>query len=218
MFRTFRNFPRITNKSNVVEEPQTVVYVADGIVDTSTGAWISPSRTVTTDDGTFRIGLMNPFAGAAVTNATTTGNGTPCFWNPATGQLQTEACNSVCNVCNCELARVRHNIQNGTNFTFAQCRVVNVSEVDGTCFMDCLLETSGIPSSQLVVSCSGQGEYNCDPNSGEIVIPPHETSTIIRAIERFILDLDLNQIQTINPETISSAILRLPIKSKRDWM
>jgi hypothetical protein len=218
MFRTFRNFPRITNKSNVVEEPQTVVYVADGIVDTSTGAWISPSRTVTTDDGTFRIGLMNPFAGAAVTNATTTGNGTPCFWNPATGQLQSDACIAICDVCDCEAERVATNRKSSIQYTNADCRVVNVSEVDGTCFMDCLLSRSGPIASELVVSCSGQGEYNCDPNSGQIEIPPHETSTIIRAIERFILDLDITQIKDVDPNSINSAILRLPIKNKSDWM
>jgi hypothetical protein len=221
MFRTFRNFPRITDKSNVVAEPQTVVYVADGIADGSTGAWISPQRTVTTDDGTFRIGLMNPFAGAVVTNATG-GGGDPCIWQFG-AQVQSLACISSCSECNCAAAMAAANAkipdgqQKFENFT---CGPDNPTpDGNGNCTLECTLSGgSGLSTIFLQVPCFGVAEYNCNPDSGQISIPPHEISTIVRQIERFILDLDITQIKDVDPNSINSAILRLPIKSKSDWM
>jgi hypothetical protein len=220
MFKTFRNFPRKKDPANTIPQETINTFVIDAINDTSGGVWISPTRNTTTDDGTLHIGLMNPFGGAQTTivDLGGGGGGGPCLIaeNP-----QSEACINACNICDCETTRVAVNVENGKiggpQFSNAQC-IIDTD--NGTvCTLKCRLSTGGFPAIFFDAPCSGESQYNCDPNSGgPPPPPPHETSNILRAIERFILDLDITEIQNIDPNTISSAILRLPIKSKRDWM
>jgi hypothetical protein len=227
MFKTFRNFPRKKDPANILaQELPPDIFVIDGVNDTSTGMWISPTRNETTDDGTLHIGLMNPFGGAQSSIVTTTSGTDNC--NDFNQDPPEQACIDVCNVCNCELVRAEVNAERfkaGEEwfYEFSDC-LQESNDGNGNCSLKCIV-TRFDPDGQFgggafeFKPCAGQSNFSCGPDEpGGTIIPEHETSTIIRAIERFILDLDLNQIQTINPETISSAILRLPIKSKRDWM
>ena len=219
MFKTFRNFPRKKDPANILaQELPPDIFVIDGVNDTSTGVWISPTRNETTDDGTLHIGLMNPFGGAQSSIVTTTTGTDNCQWNEPGGPL-TGPCIAACAECDCELQMRRANQSRPPNSQFVNHSCILNTNGDGTCFFRCRFETGGSLPAIGQSECVTPFTYNCGPDEpGGTIIPEHETSTIIRAIERFILDLDLNQIQTINPETISSAILRLPIKSKRDWM
>lgn len=220
MFKTFRNFPRKKDPANILaQELPPDIFVIDGVNDTSTGVWISPTRNETTDDGTLHIGLMNPFGGAQSTIPQIDSGSDNCDWST---DPTTSPCIAACAECDCNTVMVGVNIdrvkQGLQPYTGNNC----VIETDNgeVCSFRCRLSLD-TPFGSLVedLPCVTPFTFACGPGGGGgTVIPPHEVSTIIRAIERFILDLDLNQIQTINPETISSAILRLPIKSKRDWM
>jgi hypothetical protein len=222
MFKTFRNFPRKKDPANILaQELPPDIFVIDGVNDTSTGMWISPTRNETTDDGTLHIGLMNPFGGAQSTIPEITTGIDNCNWsNPA--ERNTTPCIAVCSQCDCESVRIEENInlaKQGSSLQYTGSECILETDNGKVCSFKCRLTTGGSLPAIADFPCVTEFTFSCAPDvPGGTVIPPHEVSTIIRAIERFILDLDLNQIQTINPETISSAILRLPIKSKRDWM
>jgi hypothetical protein len=218
MFRTFRNFPRINDKGNVVSQPLVKTFVADGIGDQSKGVWISPTRTTTTDDGTLHIGLMNPFEGASVTIPTG-------FCDEA--DTTSPPCVAACDDCNCFAARLLQNQEDGVGFWTGHRCVYDVDngqpgegEGTATCNMRCVLSRpgSGGPLGQdqtLIVDCVGNPQYTC--GSGVSFIPDIE-SQILRAIERFVLEMDLGGLAGVSAGSINSATLRLPIKKKSDWM
>lgn len=215
MFRAIRNFPRINDKGNVVTEPQINVFVADGVNDTSNGVWISPNRNVTTEDGTLHIALMNPFEGAQVSIGS---GGVNCAANPTDPQ-----CTSFCTKCNCQgvLEQLCADfIANGQPcpFTNAECIF---SGSDPSCFYKCRITSGNPPFTQVsYYDCSGNPININDgvPYDCATVIPPDVQSRIIRAVERFILEMDLSAMANVSPSSINSATLRLPIKNKLDWM
>lgn len=214
MFKTFRNFPRKKDPANTIPQEVVNTFVIDGVNDTSGGVWISPTRNTTTDDGTLHIGLMNPFGGAS---ATTVVNNACDIADP-----NSTSCVAACDDCQCGTVFA---IENANQAKLGNplwerfyCLYDNTqpSTGTGTCNMLCRLERGQFPFEAFSdFPCAGDPQYICGSGGST---PPHETSNILRAIERFILDLDITEIQNIDPNTISSAILRLPIKSKRDWM
>lgn len=215
MFRSFRNFPRINDKSNVVTQPQINVFVADGINDTSKGVWISPTRTVTTEDGTLHIGLMNPFEGASVTTVVNTA----CD----SAVPNSSSCVAACSACQCGTVFTQQNVIQA-NLGLAQwdnfaCLydTNQPSTGTGTCNMICQLSRSGGgPGGFANFPCAGEAQYTCGSGSGST--PPDVASAIIRAVERFVLEMDLSALSNVQASNINSAILRLPIKTKVDWM
>jgi len=226
MFRTFRNFPRKKDPANVdIGPPEVNIFVIDGIADTSKSFWISPTRNEITDDGTLHIGLMNPF-GAALTTIIQSGEN--CV--PFKGGVESDPCQLTCQDCNCDAFATQLNgtLPSGTppaNQWSAVCRYTG----DPTCSQNCLCgidcvatrTTTGSPpfggqSETQSGDCpSSRDTFNCSPNEPD---PPDQVSQIIRAIERFIVDLDTTSIAGISYDEITSATLRLPIKRKIDWM
>jgi hypothetical protein len=215
MFRSFRNFPRLNDKGNVVTAPQVNVFVADGINDTSKGVWISPTRSVTNEDGTLHIGLMNPFEGASVSNAS---GGVDCSGQPTIPQCQT-----ICTQCDCQAvfaqvcAKWEQTQGSPCPYNTAECVFAGA---DPNCVVGCRLTNSGNAFIFFLTDCNGnqvsfgQGTpYDCAS-----VVPPDVQSTIVRAVERFMLEMDLSGLSSVPSSRINSAILRLPIKRNLDWM
>ena len=223
MFKTFRNFPRKKDPANTIPQETINTFVIDGINDTSGGVWISPTRNTTTDDGTLHIGLMNPFGAALTTIIQSAAN---CV--PFEGGQASIPCQAVCTSCDCNSFAAALNAELDPETPpnerwFATCKFTqndpNCPE-NCICQIECLASrTTGGPFGGEIFSAgpcpTGVANFDCSPSNTD---PPDQVSQIIRAIERFILDLDITQIENIDPNTITSAILRLPIKSKRDWM
>lgn len=227
MFKTFRNFPRKRDAANAnPQQPVINTFIIDGIADTSKGVWISPTRNQTADDGTLHIGLMNPFGLANLTTVVG-GSDSNCVRPFIITSDPNAPCNETCNSCDC---RQRFDTVNGIRkangdipFDGYGCLFIDPTPSCDTgcvCTIKCRFFMDGPQGLYGDFPCwtaqsSGDLSFDCTPPG---VDPPDQVSTIIREVERFLLDLDINSLSGIDPDTITSATLRLPIKRKLDWM